>query len=81
MRNKDVSQDAQSSHDQRERLGEPSAHIRDGEHRDEFGGNVDRPKHQLGQVDVEIEILQVHGQPIISKAGGKPRMGGENWKA
>lgn len=69
----DIGQDGQASQDEGKGLGEASPHKSHGEDGDQLGWDVHSPKDELDHIDVEVKILQVHGQPIVGKAGGEPR--------
>lgn len=74
-RHQDVGQDGQTGQDEGERLGEAPAHEGHGEHGHQLGRDVHGAEHQLDDVDVEVEVLQVHGQAVVGEARGEP----ESW--
>lgn len=71
----DVGQDGQARQDEGEGLGEASPDEGDGEDGDQLGREVYGPKDELDHVDVDVKVLQVHGQPVVGKAGGEPGPG------
>ena len=61
-----------TSQDEGSTLGGPAPKHTHGHRDDDFGWDVHSAEDDLNQVHVHSKLLQVHGKPIIAKAGREP---------
>lgn len=78
LRHEDVPNNGQASKDEGQCLSDPAAKVANHKEGDELCWDIDCPKDDLDQVYADPKVLQVHGQPIIGKAGGEPAVGSKH---